>query len=183
MFHARRLLVVVGTAAMLVVAACGGAAPAAAGDAPAAVRGVLDRVAARDVDGALTYVCAAQREAVRAQLNPAGAMASQLPGVDPNAILGALTFDTSGMTVTQDSVNGDEATVKLGGSLKISVDEAKLTAALAPAASQLPGGADVGQLVQMFVAFTAQPIPVDETTRVIREEGAWRVCDADFSIG
>jgi hypothetical protein len=177
----RRHVLVVLAVLSVVTTACGSAGPAAVADPVGAVRAMLDRVAASDIEGAANLACANQRDAIKQKLDPAAGLTRSLPGVDPRALIAAFKFDVSGLALNQESVTGDEAKVNVSGTMKFSVDSEKLRAALAPVASTLP--MDQATIEKTFAGLASNGIPVDESVRVVKENGVWHVCDEGFSIG
>jgi hypothetical protein len=175
----RRSRLLLASLIAIVVGGCG-AAPQTSEDPAAAVRNLLERVDAGDVAGATATVCAAQREEIQQQLDPASGLGQMLPGIDPAALLGAVTFDTSGLTTTPGTVTGDTAEVGLDGTVRVTIDEDQLREVIGPVASGM--GVEPSALEGILSALEATPIPVDEQVTVVREDGVWRVCDADFSF-
>jgi hypothetical protein len=170
----------------LVLAACSPAAPSA--DSPGAtVQAALARLAAKDVAGLRTLACAGQEDLVREQLGLAGVSgtgAELIPGIDGQALLDAVTFDTGGLRLGDAAIDGDVATVPVTGSAKVTFDSAAMRPILERMLAeqgQTMTDEQLDALLQTLAAY-AQDVPVDQTIRLVREGGAWKICQASFEV-
>ncbi len=113
-------------ALLAVVLAAGGCGTGtqAPGSPDQAVRLVFDELNQGDLDGMLALACQAQQATLREQFGFAGLGATM--GLDLSALLEALTIDTSRLTVTTTSIQGDAATVQLAGAMGLSIDASRL---------------------------------------------------------
>lgn len=165
-------------ALLLAVAAC---APAAPADGPGAiVSTALAKVAAKDVDGLRTLACAGQEDLIRDQLGlPAAMGADLLPGLDTKALLDAVVLDVSKVKLGDAAIDGDVAQVPVSGTLKVTFD----SVAMKPILKQLlesQGGStmtdeQLDALLKTLEAY-GQDLPLDQTVRLVRESGAWKIC-------
>jgi hypothetical protein len=164
--------------------ACSGVPGAGDGDSSTAVvQQALALVAAKDLDGLTNLACEAQKDQVREQFDFAGGLAGgAIPGLDAEAMLDAVSFDTSGVTVTETSNDGTNAEVSMTGSLGFSFDEAKLRDVLVPILAQQNLPTDDAAVDAMLgaVGSMAQDVPLNETVALVKENGAWKICEADF---
>jgi len=166
----------------LAVSACGGSAPA---DGPGAVVSTaLDRVAAKDVDGLRALTCAGQEDLIRDQLGLLPSIGSEmLPGLDTQALMDAVQLDVSKVKVGDAVVTGDTATVPVTGDLDVTFD----TTVLRPIVKQLLASqgttmtdAQIDALLSALSAY-GQSVPVNESIRLVREGGTWKICQDSVS--
>jgi hypothetical protein len=172
-----RPILAAGLAAIL--AACSGV-PGTGGDPAAAVTGAMSALQSKDLEQLKTFACAAKQDEIASQFDMAGGLEQLVPGADAQAILGAVTIDTSGVTVGEPAVNGDSATVKLGGTMKVSVDAEKLKPILKAALERQGMPADDASLDAMLAMMGgagATEVPMNETLELVRENGAWKLCE------
>lgn len=149
------------------------AAPVAAADSPeAAVNALIDAVEAGDYAALDDLVCEAERASVREMLDPSEAM-----GISMEEFPITISIADRSLEVISD--DGDEATIRLTGSMSMNVEEDQLEA-LAMAAM----AADMGEVSEedlemmlpfLMMAFT-QTTPMDEELTVVNEGGQWLVC-------
>jgi hypothetical protein len=169
-------------AAVLVagIAACGGGSPAGVGP-EAVVADALAKTAAKDLDGLSSLACAGQEDRIREQLSGMSSLDSGLlPGLDAQAMLDAVEMDTSEVKVGQPTINGDAADVPVSGSLGISFDKEKMRPILKQVLEQQGQTLPDDQLDAMLgmLETYAQDVPFDESVHLVREDGAWKICDA-----
>jgi hypothetical protein len=122
----------------VVVAACdtGGGGGGTSNTPEAAVKAWFDAAFANNVDGVKAQTCAASQNEIEAAAAGFASLAT-----------GGATVDASGLTYTKATESGDNATVTVGGSMKV-------TAA----------GQEMDQPMEGI------------TVPVVRESGAWKVC-------
>jgi len=170
----------------VLVAACGGG-PAA--DSPAGiVRTALDRVAAKDVEGLRALACAGQEDLIRKQIGlpaapgqdllPAALGQDLLPGIDTQALIDAVALDVSKVKVGDAAITGETAQVQVTGDLGVTFDAAKMRPILKQfLASQGTTMTDerVDALLKGLAAY-GQAVPLDQSIRLVRESGAWKIC-------
>jgi hypothetical protein len=85
----------------------------------------------------------------------------------------------SAVTITEASVSGDAATVQLAGSMRLVVDPARLKEILRQLATQQGMPLDEASLDAGIATMQSVmgSIPVNETVDLVREAGAWKICD------
>jgi hypothetical protein len=162
------------TAFSLLLALGGLAAPAAAADNPeAAVNELMDAVEAGDFSALDGLVCEAERDAVRAMLDPGEQMGfggGELP----------LTFQIEDRSVEIVAEDGDEATAQLGGTLSMDVDEDEIEDLVRSLLEADMGGEVSDEDFEMMLPFVemafSQSLPMDEEVTLVREDGEWVVC-------
>lgn len=177
----RILLVVVA----LLAVACSPAAPAA--DSPGAVvQTALGKLAAKDIDGLRSLACAGQEDRISEQLGLAGmgAGAELIPGVDTQALLDAVTLDVSGVKLGDPALDGDVATVGVSGSAKVTFDEVRMRPLVKAVLEQRGTPMNDEQLDALLktLATYGQDVPVDESIRLVRENGAWKICQEAVDV-
>lgn len=160
-----------------ILAACG-SSPAA--DSPAGVvRTALDKVAAQDLNGLRTLACAGEEDRIRGQLGlPAGLGDAILPGLDAAALVDAVRLDVSKVTIGDATDFGSVAVVPVKGDVGVTFDAAKMRPILRQfLASQGTTMTDeqVDALLKGLAAY-GQAVPIDQSIRLVREGGAWKIC-------
>jgi len=162
---------------LVVAGACGGGP---APDSPAGVvRTALDKAAAKDLDGLRALACAGQEDVIRQQLGlPAGLGDAILPGMDAAALVDAVQLDVSKVKIGDAVVSGETAAVPLKGDVGVTFDAAKMR----PILKQLletqgrsMTDEQVDALLKGLAAY-GQSVPLDQSIRLVRESGAWKVC-------
>ena len=163
----------------IVVAACGGGA---ATDTPSGVvRTALDRVAAKDVDSLRALACAGQEDRIRDQLGlPDAVGAELLPGLDAQALIDAVKLDVSEVDVGEAAVDGDVAQVQVSGDITVTFDAAAMRPILRQVLEAQGATMTDAQLDALLGSLEAygQAVPFDESIRLVREGGAWKICQA-----
>lgn len=164
----------------LLAAACGGAP--GGGSPTAVVQAALDRMAGKQLDQLPELACAAERDRITDQFDLTGGMGSMLPGLDASALLDAVSLDVSKVVLTEGTVSGDRAEVRMTGTIGITFDAAKMREVLRPVLEEQGLPIDDASLDAMMTGLEgmAQAVPLDETVQVVREDGAWKICDSDF---
>lgn len=169
----------------ITVAACGSASPAA--DSPSGVvTAAMAKLAAKDIEGLRPLACAGQEDLISRQLGLAGLGDAEqlLPGVDTQALLDAVTLDVSAVELGQATETGDVATVPVKGSVKVTFDAAALKRVLKAFMAEQGTSMTDEQLDALLKTLqqTGQDIPVDESIRLVKESGAWKICQDDVSL-
>ena len=166
---------------MFAAAACGSSGGGASGGDPAGVvKDALSTVQAKDMTKLQDLACAAKKDEVAKQFDFSSALASAAPGVDSKQILDALTIDTSKVTIGSATITGDNATVPVSGTMSMKVDTEKLKPIIKTIleGQGLPADdATINQAMGMFAAFGSQDVPMDETLKLVKENGAWKICE------
>jgi len=159
-------------------------APAVTGPA-AVVQEALVKTAAKDLDGLRGLACAGQEDIVRTQLGlPAGMDLEQLlPGLDMQAVLDAVRIDVGDVKLGEAVIDGDVAEVPVGGTVKVTFDKAAMRPILRQVLATQGTSMTDEQLDALLKTLEAygQDLPLDQTIRLVRENGAWKICQE--SIG
>ena len=175
--HRTRGLVI--SAVLVLVAACGGGG-GDSGDPAAVVRSALAAAQSKDFTALEGLACEAQKDEIRDQFDFSAGLGDLAPGMDAEQVLDAITIDTSKVEVGSPAIDGDKATVEVSGSMSIDVDVDKLKPIIKAAleAQGLPSDdATIDQAMGMFGAMSSQDIPMDETLGLVKEGGAWKICE------
>lgn len=178
----RRLAPAAASVALAVaVAAC---APGAAGDGPdAVVDQAIARLAALDVAGLEALACAGQEDVIRDQLGLPGAVGGDLiPGLDTDALLEAVRLDVAGLESGEPAIEGDVAQVPVTGTVKVTFDATAMKPILREVLDQQGTSMTDEELDALLTTLAAygQDVPVDESVRLVREAGAWKICQESF---
>jgi hypothetical protein len=163
----------------ILAAGCTPAAPAA--DSPGAtVQAALGRLAARDVAGLAALSCAGQEDRIVEQLGipGLGAGAELIPGVDAQALVDAVTLDLADVRFGDPSMDGEVASVPVTGSVKVTFDEVRMRPMVKALLEQRGTPMNDEQLDALLktLATYGQDVPIDETIRLVRQDGTWKIC-------
>jgi len=166
----------------LLLAAC---ASGPAADGPAGVvRTALDKVAAKDLDGLRALACAGQEDRIREQLGvPASVGLDLLPGIDTAALVDAVQFDVSKLKIGDPTVTGDVAVVPVKGDVGVTFDAVKMRPILKQvlaAQGTTMTDAQIDALLKGLAAY-GQAVPLDQSIRLVREGGGWKICQEDLT--
>ncbi|HYO43257.1 MAG TPA: hypothetical protein VES19_08680 [Candidatus Limnocylindrales bacterium] len=181
----RRLAALAASIALLLaVAAC---APAAPTDGPGAiVSEALAKVAAKDLDGLRGLACSGQEDLIRDQLGFPGAIGTDLiPGIDTDALLGAVNLDVADVKLGDPAIEGDVAQVPVTGTLTVTFDAEAMKPILRQFLESQGGttmtDAQLDALLKTF-ATQGQDVPLEESVRLIRESGDWKICQETVAV-
>jgi hypothetical protein len=173
---------VAGLAMILIVSGCGGFLPD--GRPSDAVRGALNRVIAHDLAGGSTFTCRAQRDPNDFPFIVPGIFfpLAQVPTPPIPQTLALITIDARDLRIEEPpNVASDalETQVKLSGSLWLTLNPEEVENAVRAAVPLQNDPLDEALLEATLAGIGGGPVelPVDQTVRVVREDGAWRVCD------
>jgi hypothetical protein len=180
----RRLVVAIAALAVaLAVAAC---APEAPADGPGAVvTAALAKVAAKDIEGLRPLACAGQEDRIRDQLGlPGGIGGELLPGLDTQALLDAVSLGVGDVKAGEAVIDGDVAEVPVTGTIKVAFDAAAMRPILRQVLDQQGTTMTDQQLDALLKTLESygQDVPVDQTVRLVRESGAWRICQDTLEV-
>ena len=169
-------------AAILAVAlALAGCGPATPTEGPGATIAEAIRLAgAKDVDGLRGLACAGQEDTIRDMLGLPDAAGEQLlPGLDVDALVDAVRLDVSGVEAGEPVIEGDVAQVPVTGSVKVTFDAEQVKPILVPFLESQGREMTDEQLDAMLATLEAygQDIPIDQSIRLVREGGTWKVCE------
>jgi hypothetical protein len=177
---AARLLATV-IALPILAAACSGGSPlgGGGGDPASVVKEAMTVVQSKDLAKIGDLACAAKKDEVVKSLDFSSAL-GEGSAIDSQQVLDAMSIDTSKVTVGQPTITGDTATVPVTGSMTMTVDPAKMKPIVKAQleAQGLPADdAAIDAMMGMVGSFTGQPIPMDETMTLVKENGAWKICE------
>ena len=141
----------------------------------------LAKVAAKDIEGLRPLACAGQEDRIRDQLGLPGAVGSGLdllPGLDTQALVDAVKLDVSGVKLGEAAVDGDVAQVPVTGTLKVTFEPDAMRPILRQVLDQQGTTMTDEQLDALIKTLGAygQDVPLDQSVRVVREDGAWKIC-------
>jgi hypothetical protein len=180
--RSRLVLVALVLFALPIVAACGASGPAP--DSPSGVvTTAVARAAAKDVAGLSSLACAGQQQAIQQLISaPATLGAGLLPGIDLPTVMAAVRLDASGVKVGDAVMSGDAADVAVAGSVKVTFDKATMKPILEQmmAARGTPMSSDQLDGLLQGLADYGQDVPIDQRLHLVREQGAWRICQTSF---
>jgi hypothetical protein len=169
-------------ALLALVSGCGGMLP---NERPSdAVRGALDRIAAHDLAGGSVFTCRAQRDPNDFPFTVPGIFfpLAQVPTPPIPQTLALITIDARDLRIEEPpNVAPDdlEVEVQLSGSLWLTLDPEEVESAVRAAVRLQNDPLDEALLEATLAGIRGGPVelPVDQTVRVVREDGGWRVCD------
>jgi hypothetical protein len=154
--------------------------PATAQETPEdVVNQLLDTIAAKEFDRVGDLACADERASVVAQFDVAASF-SDIPGLDGEAFLEAFEFSVEDRSVTLLSQEGDEASVDISATLAMSMD-AEAARPFIVTILESSGVEVTDEMIEQglatFMSGTEEGQQLDATVRVVREDGAWLICD------
>jgi hypothetical protein len=163
----------------LAVAACGAQAPEPGGP-EAVVQDAIGRVAGKDVEGLRALACAGQEDVILEQLSLAGLVggAELIKGLDLQALLDAVAVNVEDVEVGKAATDGEAAQVPVEGSLKVTFDAEAMRPFLRQLLESQGTSMTDEQLDGLLTTLESygQDVPLDESVRLVRENGAWRIC-------
>lgn len=183
-FRSLRPAVIVAALALgLAVTAC---APAGQADTPGAtVSAAMAKLAAKDVDGLRSLACAGQEDLIKGQLGLGDALgAGLIEGIDTQAILDAVKLDVTEVKPGEAVIDGDVAQVPVSGTMKVTFDKVAMTPILKAMLAKSGRTMTDEQLSALLDTLQAygQDLPVDQTVRLVRESGAWKICQDTIAV-
>lgn len=165
-------------AIVLVVAAC---SSGATGSPTGTVKEVFRLIEAGQLDKVPDLACAASKDRAAKEFDFASALASSLPeGIDAQQVAAAIHITTSSLAITEESRTGDAASVRIKGSVNISIDTEKFKVILKSyltASGQPADDAAVDAAVAQMSGILSTDQAMDTTADVILEGGAWKICE------
>lgn len=167
-------------AALMVLGAC---SPGADAGSPAGVvQQAIDLAAAKDLEGLRGLACAGQEEMIADQLGMSGALdaGALLPGLDMQALLDAVKVDAQELEPGEAVIDGDAAEVPVTGTVKITFDKEAIRPVLRQVLEQNGTTMTDDQLDALLASLESygQDLPIDEVIGLVREDGAWKICQA-----
>ncbi len=177
-----RFLALAAITMALAIGACG---PGGDVDGPGAVVDqALAMTAAKDIDGLRTLACAGQEDLIRDQLGLPGAIGDDLlPGLDTQALVDAIRLDVTGVEAGEPAIDGDVAQVPVTGTLKVTFEAAAMKPILRQVLAQQGTTMTDEQLDALLKTLEAygQDVPIEQSVRLLREDGAWKICQDSIS--
>jgi hypothetical protein len=164
------------------LAAC---APSAAVDGPVGVvNQAIDLAAKKDIDGLRGLACAGQEAMIEDQLGLSSGfdMGSLMPGLDMQALLDAVSVDVKELEAGEAVIDGDTAEVPVAGTVKVTFDKAAMRPILQHVLEQNGTTMTDDQLDALLDSLESygSDLPVDEVVGLVRENGAWKICQSDL---
>ncbi len=156
------------------LSACGGGA---ASDPAGVVKDMMQAVTQKDLNKVADFACAAQKDQIKNAFNPAGAF--NVPGMDVQKVLDAMTIGFSNAEYNKVSESGDKASVQVKGKMTITIDKEKfkgIFAAVLKAQGQDATDQMVSGLIDQFATQFEQGQDVNNTVNLVKENGKWVVC-------
>jgi hypothetical protein len=162
---------------VLVAAACS----SATGNPTDTVKEVFRLIEAGQLEKVPDLACAASKDEAAKEFDFAAALAGSLPeGIDAEQVADAIIIKTSGLTFTEESRAAEAASVRVKGTLTISIDAAKFKVILKSylTASGLPADdAAVDAAVAQTSGLLTNEQAMDTAVDVVLEGGAWKICE------
>ena len=159
--------------------ACGGAA--SGGDPASTVKAAMDAVTSKQFDKMNDLACAAKKDAVSGQFNPAAALTGQgIAKEDAQKLLDAMTISFENAEFGAPTINGDSASLPMKGKLSMKFDKTKLKDFIksAMAAQGLANATDdqINQALDMVSTQLEQGQDISTTVDLVKENGKWVIC-------
>ncbi len=169
--------VLVGLVIVMSLVGCGSSS---GGDPVGAVNAVINAFKSKDFAAIAPLICAAKRDVVAAEMDPAQALASAAPGVTASQIIDAISIDVQNFTATQASISGTSAVVNVTGTITINMDPTKardIIRSVLAAAAEPTDDATIDQVLPVMTASISKPNDISGPVNVTQEGGVWLVCD------
>jgi len=168
-------------ASLVVIVTLAACAPEAPADSPVGVvRQAVDLAAKKDLDGLRGLACAGQEQAIADQLGMTGALdaGSLLPGLDMEGLLDAVKVDVQDLETGEAAIDGDTAEVPVTGTVKITFDKDAMRPILAQLLERNGTSMTDDQIDALLDSLESygSDLPVDEVVSLVREDGAWKIC-------
>jgi hypothetical protein len=163
----------------LLLTACGGAP--SGGDPVSVVKAAMAAVTSKQFDKLSELACAAKKDSVTSQLNPAAALTGQgLGKEDVQKLLDAMTISFDNAEFGTPTITGDSASIPMKGKMSMKFDREKLKGVLKSmlATQGLANATDdqINQALDMVAGQLEQGQQVDTTVDLIKENGKWVIC-------
>lgn len=172
----KKLLLVLFVGTML-LSACGGGD---GGDGPTAVvEKVVDAMQTLDVEKAAEYFCDAKKAELTEGLTEGFAELEEM-GLDADELLEAFKIKMTDMEYEEKSEEGDDAVVHVSGKMSLDFDSDKLKEFFkkaAEAAGQTVSDEELDFVITIFDSMAGQEAPLEGDVKLVKEDGAWLVCD------
>jgi hypothetical protein len=162
--------------AIVTLAGCGGAANA--NEPAGAVSAALDAAESGGIAKVLDFTCAAKKGQASSLFGGLGSTAG-LPGLDANAMLGAIKMDFQDIKTTETSKSGTNATVHVTGKAAVSFDAAKMKEAfkqMLAANGQPVDDATIDATIGAMGSSLNQTQPIESDVAMVQEGGKWLIC-------
>ena len=160
----------------IVLTACGGGAA----DPAATVKSAMDAVTSKQFDKIADFACAAKKDQVKSQLNPAAQLANAgMDAATTQQLLDSMTITLTGADFTKVSESGDKAQVKMTGKLSMKFDREKLkvvVTALLKSQGMDATDAIVNQALDQVSSQMEQGQDISNTVDLIKENTKWVIC-------
>lgn len=171
------MIVVIVLSALL--AACGGAA--SGGDPVSTVKAAMAAVTSKQFDKMSDLACAAKKDSVTGEFNPAAALTGQgFAKEDAQKLLDAMTISFDNAEFGTPAISGDSASIPMKGKLSMKFDKGKLKDFVKSlmAAQGLANATDdqINQALDMVSSQMEQGQSIDTTVDLIKENGKWVIC-------
>ena len=159
--------------------ACGGAA--SGGDPVSTMKAAMDAAASKQFDKMAELACAAKKDSVTGQFNPAAALEAQgIAKEDTQKLLDALTISFENVEYGTPTINGDSASVAMKGKMSIKFDKNKMKDFVKSlmTAQGLSDATDdqIDQVLTMMEGQMPQGQSIDSTVDLVKENGKWVIC-------
>jgi hypothetical protein len=143
-----------------------------------AVRGAVAGTVAHDLGAAASYVCPERRGDGQLPFI-IGGITGAVDGLSFEEGFALITFDASGLSVMEEQRDGDVALVSLSGTLVEIIDPARYEAAYRAGIEARGEPVDQPLLDQVLnlIGGGRYELPVDQTVRVVRQNGTWQACE------
>ena len=173
------ILMVIVIALSALLTACGGAA--SGGDPSSTLKEAMSAVTSKQFDKMNDLACAAKKDSVTGQFNPAAALAGQgISKEDAQKLLDSMTISFDNAEYGTPTISGDSASVPMKGKMSIKFDKAKLKDFVQAmmAAQGLSSATDeqINQALDLVASQLEQGQQIDTTVDLVKENGKWVIC-------
>jgi hypothetical protein len=143
-----------------------------------AVRGAVAGTVAHDLQSAAIHTCPERRLGAQLPFIIEG-ITGAVDGLPFEQGFAMIAFDATGLSVVEERRMNDEAFVSISGILVEKIDPGEYESAYRAAVATQGEPVDQALLDQVLSLIDAgtYELPVDQTVRVVRQNGTWKVCE------
>jgi hypothetical protein len=167
-------------AAVLTIGACGGGTGGNSDDPVGVVNQAMAATESGGFDALTQYACEANKADIADAFGGADLSGLAAAGIDPDELFDAMKIDFDNIAVNEVSRSGDEATVHVKGTMKLTFDDAKIRE-IFKAILQAQGIEPTDQMIDAALLTMqgqlSQTQDVETDMKVLQENGKWVICE------
>jgi hypothetical protein len=166
--------------ALVAIGACGGGSGANSNDPVGVVNQAMAAAESGGLESLTAYACEANKADIANAFGTGDLSGLAAAGIDPNQLFDAMKIDFENIAVNEVNRSGDEATVHVKGTMKMTFDEAKIRE-IFKAILQAQGVEPTDQMIDAALLAMqgqlSQAQDIDSDMKVVQENGKWVICE------